>query len=131
VSGLGLELPCERQVHHEAGPAPLCTADADSTTVRHHNFLGDGQPETRSVLMPTGACLVSPIKAVEDMWKGAGRNTSACVRDRDLDLTPVFHGSDGHAATARRELQRVVHEVTEHLCQPVAVAHHRGQAFRN
>lgn len=111
VSGVGLGLPDKGQVHHEAGPEPLCTSDADFTTVGSEYILGNGQSQTSAVLLTASSSRVGSITAAEDMGNGDRRNAVARIVHGDLGLTSVLHGPELDLSPARRELQRIIRQL--------------------
>ena len=105
----------------EGRAAPGLAGRPDSAAVALDEVLDDGEPKARAALLAR-AGLVHAIEALEDSFKGFRRYPRAVILDEDLHLAAVLGAAaNGHGAFGAAVLDGVIHQVAQHLFQPVSV----------
>ena len=94
--------------------------------VRLDQVMGDGQADAAAARGPRTR-FVNAVEAVEHVRQMLGRNTDARVGHGDLDLFTAAPRRHYDAATRRRGLERIAHQVEQHLAEPVLIANNRRQ----
>src|SRR6266576_6091625 len=103
--------------------------DPDAAAHQLHQLLADRQSETCAAVLPRGRPIALSERP-EDLRLLLGRDPDAGVYDAEAErYAAVFAQArplDTHDdLTAVRELDRVAHEVDQHLAEPVRVADER------
>ena len=112
----------DRQPDLETGPLRRA-ARPDLPAVRHHDPMGDRQPQARP-----GAGRMPPPLRFERRRGQVRRQPGAVVADADHDLAaPAGLRRDADPGSGRVVPDRVVEHVDEHLFQPVMVSPDGGQ----
>ena len=107
----------ERKCDREARPPPgSITLGSDLSTVKLHQRPHDGEAEANAANGPCGHSfrLTEPL---EDVGQEVSFDPTPSVRHDHVRLGPTQPDADVHAATLGRELDRVRHEIREHLVQ--------------
>src|SRR3954451_17255988 len=93
------------------------------------DLLGDVEAEPKAAVV-CRRHLAAAMEALEDLPQLVSRDTDAAVRDRGHDLIAAIFDRDEDLAAVRRVLDRVLHQIAEHLLKPVAIAEHPFVADR-
>src|SRR5437867_6866775 len=107
----------ERKPHAKLAPFPDGALDHYVASVPTSDALGDGQTESGSTA-PTGARTLAPIEALEQTAPFLLRKSLARVPDADDSRAVLTFDRDPHASPGLLVLDRVVHEIVEHLPEP-------------
>src|SRR6476660_2047511 len=86
-------------------------------------LLGDRQPETEAECCASGRRVLL-TEAFEHVRQETRGNALAVVDDGDLNLAVHAADTDLYPALGRRELDRVVNQIPQHLLQAARIAEH-------
>ena len=118
----------QRNAHEEARAGPRRALDPDPAAHPVDQLFADRQPQPGAAGVAPGA-IIYLGKALKDQLRLVERDADSGVADHELQLADAAPaGRRGHFArldadmAAVGELDRVAHQVHQHLAQPVGVA---------
>src|ERR1035437_9144951 len=120
-----LEVACSLvEGEKEGGAAAELAGRPNSATVALNEMLNDGEAKSRAALFP-GARFVHAIETLKDPLQGFRRYARAVILDEYFHRA-AFPGvaAHGDGAIGAAVLDGVIHQVPQHLFQPVNVSAH-------
>ncbi len=108
------------QREREAAAVPLLALHPDPPVVPFHNLLADreAQPEMCAMLR---ALMLQAVEAAKDLMQLILRDPHACILHVDPHFVLKYLGRDRDRAARRRGLHGVLHQIRDHLADPLAI----------
>lgn len=79
-----------------------------------NELFGDRQPQTKASMFASAARISLP-KPIKDHRQQVRRNALSCITDSYLSPAIISDDRNMHLAARRRELDRIVDEIPQHL----------------
>jgi hypothetical protein len=119
----------DRQSYDEFRILTLSGAGSrDGAAVHLDNVFDDGETKSQAATGAVGTN-VALAKSLEQVGQKVGRDALTGVADGDLDVGVDALESNLDTAAVRRELARIVGQVSEHLLQPRRIAGDHANAW--
>src|SRR6185437_1889399 len=119
---LRLRGPGVENFNHKFGSVADVRLHADSGSVRLHNLIDNGQPESR-------AAFKAGLKWLKNFFDHVGRNPGTIVTNTDTPVIALRFNRDANGSALVEGTHRIFQQVPEHLLHAISI--HGSKGLRN